>query len=188
LSSNPYERGDRKVVPAVLVYAFREGSSDSESHRDVLMIYKSAGPRGESKDGHAGKYNGLGGKMEADESPTQAARREFQEEAGLCLPIERFQSLGVIQFPHFKPHKHEDWWAFTFRVELSAQEVSEVTMESAEGTLHWVGVDAVLTLPLWAADQQFLPMILEGSPFTATFWYENGKVLRDEIVQWGAKA
>jgi len=34
----------------------------------------------------AGKLNGIGGQIEAGESPVEAMRREFAEEAGLLVP------------------------------------------------------------------------------------------------------
>ena len=61
-----------------------------------------------------GKWNGLGGKCEPDESPLEAAIREFKEESGLVLEPGAVKPLGVLQFPNFKPAKHEDWMVFVF--------------------------------------------------------------------------
>ena len=96
---NAFEAGTRKVIPAVLIY-LRRGDS-------VLMLHRNA--RDASADFHSGKWNGLGGKCDPDESPLETAKRELQEESGLDLPLESFHSLGVVQFPNFKPKKHEDW-------------------------------------------------------------------------------
>jgi 8-oxo-dGTP diphosphatase len=41
----------------------------------------------------AGKLNGLGGKIEPRETPHQAMRREFREEAGVDLPEEHWQHV-----------------------------------------------------------------------------------------------
>src|SRR5690242_15959893 len=88
LPENPFEAGTRKAIPAVLVYIRRADQ--------VLMIHRNA-PGGRA-DYHQGKWNGLGGKCELDESPQEAAQREVQEESGLQIDLSRFQPLGVIQF------------------------------------------------------------------------------------------
>jgi 8-oxo-dGTP diphosphatase len=79
------------------------------------MIHRDSGRPG---DYHAGKWNGLGGKLEPDESPIEGARRELREEAALVLPPEAFRALGVLQFPNFKAHKNEDWVVWVFVAEL----------------------------------------------------------------------
>ena len=65
---NPFESGARKVVPATLIYLFCE--------ENILMIHRVK----KNKDIHEGKYNGIGGKLEIDEAPTEAAVREIEED------------------------------------------------------------------------------------------------------------
>src|SRR5476649_2153702 len=102
---NPFESGARKVIPAVLVYA--------RSEERVLLIHRVASGAA-ARYFHAGKWNGLGGKLELDESPMQAAKREFFEEAGVEVSEGRFSALGTLQFPNFKSQKGEDWWVTVF--------------------------------------------------------------------------
>lgn len=161
---NEFEAGTRKVIPAVLIYA-RRG-------REVLMLHRNA--RDKASDYHSGKWNGLGGKCDLDESPRQAARREFHEESGLDLPEESFFPMGVVQFPNFKAHKGEDWIAFVFTVEVP--EGMSVT-SGAEGSLHWVSEKDLLTLPLWKGDALFLPHVLAKRPFMGTIWYQGDEVI-----------
>jgi len=40
-------------------------------------------------------YNGFGGKVEADETPLEAAKRELHEEAGIHAPLEQ---CGILLF------------------------------------------------------------------------------------------
>ena len=51
----------------------------SADGRRVLLIHRNA----RHDDDHLGKYNGLGGKMEADEDVVGCMRREIREEAGI---------------------------------------------------------------------------------------------------------
>jgi 8-oxo-dGTP diphosphatase len=168
---NPFESGARKVVPAVLIYA---------RNRDrVLMIHRNA--LGRPGDYHAGKWNGLGGKAEPDESPLETARRELLEESGLELPPERFRPLGVVQFPNFKAHKGEDWVVFVFAADVNDAESSHAWARSEEGDLHWVPASDLLSLSLWAGDRHFLPLVIQGRPFFGTIWYQGQDVTRHWI-------
>jgi len=164
---NAFESGARRVIPAVLIYV-RRGDR-------VLMLHRNSG---KPDDYHSGKWNGLGGKLEADESPLEAAQRELREESGLDLPLERFRSLGTLQFPNFKSHQAEDWLVFLFGAELPGDDPREPVRSGPEGDLHWVPVADLLSLNLWPGDQHFLPHVLEREPISGTIWYDGPKVTR----------
>ena len=172
---NPFEAGERKIVPAVLVYA-RFGNGADER---ILMIHRNAS----KTDYHLGKWNGLGGKLELDESPLEAARRELFEESGLDLPLEAFRAVGTLQFPNFKAHKSEDWWVTVFVAECGASANGEPpqTRPCGEGEQRWVRASEVAALNLWAGDKLFIPLVLERKPFVGTIWYEGDRVLRSWI-------
>jgi len=172
MADNPYQSGQQKVVPAVLVYVWRTLPS---GERQVLMIHRI----GRDGDFHAGKWNGLGGKLELSESPWQSAARELCEESGLQLNPDRFRWQGTLQFPNFKPQKNEDWWCAVLTAEVSEAEASAVADGSRftdEGELHWVSEGSLLSLNLWEGDRQFIPAVLAGHPFQGTIWYDGGTV------------
>lgn len=176
MTANAFESGARKSIPAVLIYA---RSPDGR----MLMIHRNAADR--PGDYHAGKWNGLGGKCEADESPRETACREFAEESGLSLSEERFRALGTLTFPNFKAHKVEDWIVFVFAVDVSAAEVSHILSRSIEGELHWVPAGDLLALNLWPGDRHFIPFVARGEPFMGTIWYEGPTVKRHWIQALG---
>ncbi len=169
---NPFESGVRKQIPAVLIYVRHRGH--------VLMLHRIAPDRPE--DFHAGRWNGLGGKSEADESPLETAVRELKEESALDLGSDQFQALGVLQFPNFKPHKSEDWVAWVFVVDLASEAQPPRLGPCPEGKLHWIKDEEVLGLNLWPGDQLFLPYVLKREPFLGTIWYENSQVGRHWIT------
>ena len=176
---NIFESGERKVIPAVLVYLWRE---TIEKKREFLMIHR----QGRANDDHLGKWNGLGGKLDAGESPDQAASREIEEESSIRLEPSRFQWLGMLQFPNFKPHKNEDWWCAVMVAQVQANDVVHVengSRFSYEGTLHWVAEEEILNLNLWEGDRLFLPRVFSGKSFHGTFWYQDQKV-----VSWSLSA
>lgn len=179
LDENCFESGLRKVIPAVLVYLQRED--------EVLMLHRNTGQRPVQQSGqkrpdfHEGKWNGLGGKCEKDESPWEAARREVREESGLDLSPAQFNLLGVLQFPNFKPHKNEDWIVFVFTGKVTSLESQQIKSACDEGSLHWVPNKDLLSLNLWPGDVEFLPYVLESKPFAGTLWYSEQKVVRTWI-------
>jgi 8-oxo-dGTP diphosphatase len=171
--TNPFESGHRKVIPAVLVYV---------QHRDqILMIHRNSKNPGRI-DYHEGKWNGLGGKLELDESPLEAAQREVLEESGIELTAGQLSSLGSILFPNFKAHKNEDWMVFLFHAHLNSETgLPEWKRTVEEGDLHWVPARDLATLNLWPGDRYFISHMIDQQPITGTIWYQNGDVVRHWI-------
>jgi len=135
----------------------------------VLMIHRNA--RGD--DHHLGKYNGLGGKLEANEDVGAGMRREIREEAGIeCLDL---TLRGTISWPGFGRHG-EDWFGFIFVITRYTGTPLE---RNAEGTLEWVDVERLLELPLWEGDKHFLPLIFDVDPraFHGVMPYREGRMV-----------
>ncbi len=60
----------------------------SPDRSQVLLVHRNA----RADDQHLGKYNGLGGKLEADEDVVAGMRREILEEAGIqCEAMALFE-------------------------------------------------------------------------------------------------
>jgi 8-oxo-dGTP diphosphatase len=147
-------------VLATLGYIF---SPDGQS---LLMIHRNARP-GES---HFGKYNGLGGKLEPGEDIVAGMKREIHEEANiLCTDV---RLAGTISWPGFGQNG-EDWFGFLFRIFAFEGTPSA---SNSEGTLSWIPIDQVLSLPLWDGDRFFLPLIFDRqSPvFHGVMPYQSG--------------
>lgn len=141
----------------------------SQDRRRVLMIHRHA----RDDDQHAGKYNGLGGKLEANEDVADGMRREIREEAGIdCLQL---SLRGTISWPGFGRHG-EDWFCFIFLV----PHFSGVPLErNQEGCLEWIAIEDMQRLPLWDGDRHFLPLVFDADsrPFHGLMPYREGCVL-----------
>jgi 8-oxo-dGTP diphosphatase len=150
-------------ILATLGYVF------SPDGRRVLMIHRNA----RTDDAHFGKYNGLGGKLEADEDVVAGFRREIREEAG--IECDELELAGTISWPGFGK-RGEDWFGFIFRVTRFS---GTPRTANPEGTLVWVEVSAVMELPLWDGDRHFLPLVFDrtASQFHGVMPYQNGKPL-----------
>ena len=100
----------------------------SPDGRQVLLIHRNRRP----EDAHFGKYNGLGGKMDAGEDVVACLRREVREEAG--LECERIVLRGTVSWPGFGKHG-EDWFGFIFRIDRWSGQPSYPGMRRA----RWSG-------------------------------------------------
>lgn len=150
---------------ATLVYVRRDGQT--------LMVYRNKKPG----DMHAGKWNGLGGKLEPGETPEACAAREVLEESGLTLRAPRLR--GLLTFPAFS--QGEDWYAFVF----TAHDFRGDLIDSPEGRLEWVEDDRLLDLPLWEGDRIFIPWLAGEAFFSGRFVYEEGKLTEWDAVFYG---
>ena len=134
----------------------------------VLMIHRNA----RADDQHLGKYNGLGGKLDAGEDVLAGMQREIGEEAGIdCLDM---SLRGTISWPGFG-RNGEDWLGFIFLVTRFS---GTPFASNPEGTLEWVRTDALGTLPLWEGDRHFLPLVFDADPrpFHGVMPYRDGRM------------
>jgi 8-oxo-dGTP diphosphatase len=133
----------------------------------VLLVHRNK----RCNDAHYGKYNGLGGKLEAGEDIVMCLRREVREESG--LECEQLRLRGTISWPGFGK-QGEDWFGFIFLVEHFS---GEPWRENAEGVLEWVEIEKVAQLPLWEGDRYFLPLVFDcqSPPFHGVMPYRDGK-------------
>lgn len=139
----------------------------------VLMVHRNA----RADDEHLGKYNGLGGKLEADEDVLAGMCREIREEAGIdCTEL---QLRGTVSWPGFGKHG-EDWLGFVF---LITAFTGQPARDNPEGTLEWVALDALDALPMWEGDRHFLPLVFDDDPrpFHGVMPYRNGRPVRWQV-------
>ena len=152
------------------------------SNDRVLMIRRNA----RVDDDHYGKMNGLGGKLEPDESVTAGLRRELREEAN--IELDAIELRGTITWTNFGP-KREEWMGFVFLVDAWTGEIPE---HNEEGALEWVPLERLLAacspepevrhgadLAMWAGDRHFVPLVFDGdrSVFHGTMPYDGDRPL-----------
>ena len=109
-----------------------------------------------SHDVNHGKWIGVGGKFEFQESPEDCLLREVREETGLTLT--RWRYRGIVTFVYNDDEAEymhlftADGWTGTLR-------------DCAEGELRWVPRDEVGNLNLWEGDRIFLALLARDEPF-----------------------
>lgn len=149
------------MILATLCYIKHDGQT--------LMLYRNK----KLNDIHAGKWNGLGGKFEAGESPEECVRREVLEESGLTIQNPRLN--GLLIFPNFRGN---DWYVFVF----STRDFTGGLIDSPEGELKWIRNEELMKLNLWPSDAFFLPWIEKNKFFSAKFVYDGDHLLDYQVV------
>ena len=134
----------------------------SPDRDQVLLVHRNA----RAHDAHLGKYNGLGGKLEADEDIVAGMRREIREEAQ--IDCNELQLRGTISWPGFGKHG-EDWFGFVFLI-TRFQGVPPAS--NPEGNLEWVPIERIMTATAPSRDSAVTADRNDGRPrmITATRW------------------
>lgn len=133
-------------------------------NQKTLMLHRIK----KQNDVHRGKWNGLGGKFDAGESPEECVIREVFEESGLKITNPKMN--GFLTFPEFKDG--EDWFVFVF----TAEQFSGELIDSNEGHLQWIPDAELFSLNLWDGDEIFMEWIKLNKFFSGKFTYKEGKL------------
>lgn len=120
-------------------------------------------------------WNGIGGKMESNESPEECVIREVNEETGLQL-IEP-QLKGIITFPNNRD-TGETWYVFVFL----ANQFTGSLKDSEEGDLEWVPLERVSELNIQNADKHFMSWLEKDKIFSAKFYYIGDELKDFKVV------
>ncbi len=124
---------------------------------------------GEKKRGlGAGNIVGLGGKVEANETPRAAAAREAAEESGVVVDPADLEELAMITF-RFPTRPSWDQRAAVFVTRLWRGE----PVETDEITPAWYDVNAIPFDAMWADAQHWLPRVLAGQRLSADFIFAD---------------
>jgi 8-oxo-dGTP diphosphatase len=127
----------------------------------VLLGYKKTGLG-------TGKIVGLGGHVESDETPAQAAAREVKEEAGIDVTADDLSEVAHLTFIFpVRPR-----WDMTVAVFTSADWTGEAT-ETDEITPEWFPLTGLPLDRMWDDARYWLPRVLAGERVAATFTYAD---------------
>ena len=105
---------------------------------------------------HRDKWLGVGGKLEAGETPEVCAAREMREETGLTPAALLYR--GIV---YFSSNEAEDEEMHLF----TCNKYSGALAQCDEGTLEWVDKTQVTRLNIWEGDKIFLRLLAENAPF-----------------------
>jgi mutator protein MutT len=137
--------------------------------KEILLAMKK---RGFGK----GRWNGVGGKPEANESIEDATIRECKEEIGVTP--QEFTQVATLDF--FFPDDKPDWNQQVL-VYLCTK-WQGVPIETEEMKPIWYSLSSIPYGDMWEDDEYWLPKIIEGNYVEAMFRFDNNdKVLSHKI-------
>ena len=105
---------------------------------------------------NAGKWIGVGGHVEENESPDECILREVREETGLTL--QNCVPRGIVTFV-------SDLWEGEWMHLYTASAFTGTLAECNEGVLKWIPKEEIPSLSLWEGDRIFLQLLQEDLPY-----------------------
>lgn len=125
------------------------------------------------QDPNAGKWIGVGGKFEENESPDECLVREVTEETGLTLT--RWRCRGIVTFV-------SDEWPTEYMHLFTADGFEGQLADCDEGELAWVKKEDVPALRLWEGDRVFLELLTMEEPFFLLKLIYRGEALAGAVL------
>ena len=119
----------------------------------------------------AGRWNGFGGKVAANETIQAAAIRELEEEASVRAT--RVKHHGTLTF---RLQGRGELQVHVFRV----LEYTGEPIETEEMRPQWFAFDAIPYGEMWDDDRYWLPHLLKGEQFTGTFYFDE----KERVTDW----
>jgi 8-oxo-dGTP diphosphatase len=133
----------------------------------ILLILKKRGLG-------AGKVNGPGGRIDPGETALEAAIRETREELHVTPIAPEMRGELLFQFA--------DGYSLHCGVFLAHDCVGEAT-ETPEAVPMWTPLEAIPYDRMWEDDRHWLPALLEGKTFRASFYFDGEKLLWKKL-EW----
>lgn len=142
-----------------------------EKDNKYLMLHRTK----KENDLNEGKWIGVGGKFEKDETPEECLLREVKEETGLTLV--KYRLRAVITFI-------SNEWETEYMYLFTANEFIGNLTSCDEGELEWVDKDDILKLNIWEGDRIFLKKMIEDKFFTLKVVYEGDKLVESVMKDY----
>ncbi|MBD3328885.1 NUDIX domain-containing protein [Candidatus Dojkabacteria bacterium] len=127
-----------------------------------------------------GRWNGAGGKVGdrpeiADETVREACVREVKEEFGVI--ITEFKKAGMLEFQIEGEQEIVDGHVF-----VATKWKGKLTDSEEMNKVHWFQVDEIPYDKMWVTDAHWLPYLIEGKYFEASYIFiDEGTLAKKSI-------
>lgn len=124
----------------------------------------------------AGKYNGVGGKLEPGETVEDALLRETKEEVNIT-PLD-YVKIGVLSFDEYYV---DSMTRLNFHLFVCSKWESELK-ETEEMEPHWFDINNIPYDKMFVDDKYWLPYVLQGRKFNAYFKFDKDWNILDKQI------
>lgn len=136
-----------------------------EKEDSYLMLHRTK----KENDLNEGKWIGVGGKFENDESPEECIIRETFEETGLVLNTLKYR--GLLTFI-------SDKWETEYIFVYTSNKFEGNLIDCNEGELKWIKKSDIFKLNLWQGDSIFLKKLINNDiVFSIKLKYEGDNLI-----------
>ncbi len=140
-----------------------------ERDEKYLMLHRTK----KKNDMNTGKWLGIGGKFEDNETPEECVEREVKEETGLTL--KSYKLRGIVTYIS---NQYETEYMYIF----TSNDFKGELIECNEGDLEWIPIKEIFNLNMWEGDPIFLKELRENDKFfTIKYIYEGDNLLKYEL-------
>ena len=123
----------------------------------------------------AGKWNGIGGKLDLkkDKDIFEMAKRELEEEVGITS--KKIEKVAILNFfyPYLYNPEEKEWQVHVFFV----KKWEGRPKESEEMKPKWFKINEIPFDKMWPDDKFWLPRVLEGDKLKAKFVFKPGELI-----------
>ncbi len=124
----------------------------------------------------AGRFNGVGGKVEEGESIEDAVKRETQEEINVA--VNDIHKCAELEFTF----PHNEGWNQLVHVYFAFSWEGE-PLESEEMNPKWFKVKDIPYKDMWPDDIFWLPNVLSDKYVKGRFTFGEGDIILDKFVE-----
>lgn len=126
----------------------------------------------------AGKWNGVGGKLESGETIEQALVRETEEEIGVT-PV-NYWAIAELDFVQ-DAETDDPWHMYVYA--YFCDEWTGEPSESEEMAPQWYTLDEIPYPDMWQDDEHWLPQVLAGQKVIGRFTFDHEDKLLTHTVK-----
>jgi len=124
-------------------------------------------------DPNEGKWIGVGGKFENNESPEDCLIREVKEETG--LDVKSFKLNCIVTYI-------SNEWETEYMYVFTVDKFEGNLIECDEGELKWVEKEKIFDLNLWEGDKIFMRKVINKDNFFTVKYIYEGNDLKDYFL------
>jgi len=127
----------------------------------------------------AGRWNGVGGKLDPGETIEQAMIRECQEEIGIT-PVEYHK---IVEHDFILDSEGQDPWHMYGHTYICTEWEGE-PVETEEMAPQWFKIGDIPYDEMWQDDRYWMPQVFDGKLLKTIFTFdENDNMLTQEITE-----